>query len=300
MEIFRLPFGAMASQCEIVLAAPDLACARTQAAAAMAEVARIEHKYSRYRPDSIVARINQAAGRTAVQCDDETLALLQFADELYQHSAGLFDLTSGVLRQAWDFRQPRLPDPARLAECLQRIGWPRVQRDGASIYLPQAGMQLDFGGFGKEYAADRAADVLRQHGVQHGYVNLAGDFRILGPRPNGTPWQIGIQDPRQRDRLVASIPVLQGALTTSGDYERYFELDGQRYCHILDPRDGQPVRYWRSVTILAPLAIVAGGVSTIAMLKQQQGLAYLEASGYSYLAIDHQGQPHQAVRHQTP
>lgn len=299
MEIFRLPFAAMASQCEIVLAAPDLAQAQALAGSAIAEVARIEHKYSRYRTDSIVGQINQSAGIAAVTCDDETLALLQFADELHQTSDGLFDLTSGVLRQAWDFRQPRLPDPEQLATCLQLIGWHRVQRNGTQVYLPQAGMQLDFGGFGKEYAADRAADVLRQHGVAHGYVNLAGDFRILGPRPSGAPWQIGIQEPRQRDRLVASIPVTQGALTTSGDYERYFELDGQRYCHILDPRDGQPVRHWRSVTVLAPLAIVAGGVSTIAMLKQQEALAYLAHAGYSFLAIDQHGQPHQAVRHQT-
>lgn len=298
MEIFRLPFAAMASQCEIVLAASDLASAQALAAAAMAEVARIEHKYSRYRSNSIVAQINQAAGQSAVNCDEETLALLQFADQLYQHSDGLFDLTSGVLRQVWDFRQPRLPDPSALADTLTLIGWQRVQRAGDSVYLPQAGMQLDFGGFGKEYAADRAADVLRQHGVQYGYVNLAGDFRILGPRPNGTPWQIGIQDPRQRERIIASIPVLQGALTTSGDYERFFELDGRRYCHILDPRDGQPVQHWRSVTVLAPLAIVAGGVCTIAMLKQQQGLDFLEASGYSYLAIDQHGRAHQAVRHQ--
>ena len=298
MEIFRLPFAAMASQCEIVLAASDLARAQALAALAIAEVARIEHKYSRYRSDSIVAQINQAAGQSAVVCDEETLALLQFADDLYQHSDGLFDLTSGVLRQVWDFRQPRLPDPAALAQTLNLIGWQRVQRSGERIYLPQAGMQLDFGGFGKEYAADRAADVLRQQGVQHGYVNLAGDFRILGPRPNGTPWQIGIQDPRQRERIIASIPVLQGALTTSGDYERYFELDGQRYCHILDPRDGQPVQHWRCVTVLAPLAIVAGGVCTITMLKQQQGIDFLDASGYSYLAIDQQGRAHQAIRHQ--
>lgn len=298
MEIFRLPFAAMASQCEIVLAASDLASAQALATAAMAEVARIEHKYSRYRSDSIVAQINQAAGQSAVSCDEETLALLQFADQLYQHSDGLFDLTSGVLRQVWDFRQPRLPDPSALADSLKLIGWQRVQRAGDSVYLPQAGMQLDFGGFGKEYAADRAADVLRQQGVQHGYVNLAGDFRILGPRPDGTPWQIGIQDPRQRARIIASIPVLQGALTTSGDYERYFELEGRRYCHILDPHDGQPVQHWRCVTVLAPLAIVAGGVCTIAMLKQQQGLDFLETSGYSYLAIDQHGRAHQAIRHQ--
>lgn len=297
MEVFRIPFAAMASQCEVVLAAPDLTSARLLAEVASNEVLRIEHKYSRYRPDSIVSRINAAAGGPAVVCDEETLALLQYADELYRSSDGLFDLTSGVLRRVWDFRLGHLPDPAALAACLSAIGWSRVQREADRVALPEAGMQLDFGGFGKEYAADRAADVLRQHGVQYGYVNLAGDIRVLGPHPQGRPWQIGIQDPRQRERLVASIPIAQGALTTSGDYERYFERDGQRYCHILDPRDGQPVRHWRSVTVLAPLAIVAGGVSTIAMLRQAAGLAYLEACGYSYLAIDQQGQMQHKICH---
>ncbi len=297
MEVFRIPFAAMASQCEIVLAAPDLASAEALAAAASAEVLRIEHKYSRYRPDSIVSRINAAAGGPPVPCDEETLALLQYAEQLYRSSDGLFDLTSGVLRTVWDFRQGRLPEPAALADCLQSIGWSQVRRAHDSIALPRAGMQLDFGGFGKEYAADRAAEVLRQRGLQHGYVNLAGDIRVLGPHPAGRPWQIGIQDPRLRNRLVASIPIAQGALTTSGDYERYFERDGQRYCHILDPRDGQPVRYWRSVTVLAPLTIVAGGVSTIAMLKQQAGLDYLDACGYSYLAIDQHGQIRHKIAH---
>jgi len=120
-------------------------------------------------------------------------------------------------------------------------------------------------------------------------VNLGGDMRFIGPQPDGEPWMIGIQDPRDAEGSVASIPVSQGALATSGDYERYFDLDGQRYCHILDPRSGMPVSHWRSVSVLAPLAIAAGSCATIAMLKQADGLDFLEQSGMSYLAIDHAG-----------
>jgi thiamine biosynthesis lipoprotein len=103
---------------------------------------------------------------------------------------------------------------------------------------------------------------------------------------------IGIQDPRRKGQLIATIPVYQGGLATSGDYERFFELDGQRYCHVLDPRNGQPVTHWRSVSVLAPLAVVAGNCTTIAMLKQTEGLAFLQASGMDYLAMDQHGAIH--------
>jgi thiamine biosynthesis lipoprotein len=155
-------------------------------------------------------------------------------------------------------------------------------------------MELDFGGFGKEYAADRGAEVLLALGVRHGYVNLAGDLRVIGPRPDGAPWTVGIQHPREAGGIVASIALQGGALATSGDYERFFEHNGRRYCHVLDPRTGQCATHWQSVSVLAPQAIVAGAVSTIAMLKQERGLAYLQASGFDFLAIDHKGAVYRA------
>lgn len=285
----RTAFDAMASRCELRLDAPDTATARRLAQQAIAEVRRIESKYSRYRPDSVVARINAAAGRAPVACDSETAALMAYADALHGASGGLFDITSGVLRRAWDFRQPRRPAAAALAPLLALVDWRQVRCDAAGVYLARPGMEIDFGGFGKEYAADRAAALLAAAGVRHGYVNLGGDMRFIGPQPDGQPWRIAIQDPRQPDGVVASIPVSAGALATSGDYERFFELDGQRYCHILDPRDGMPVRYWRSVSVLAPVAIAAGSCATIAMLKQRDGLDFLDASELAYLAVDDQG-----------
>jgi FAD:protein FMN transferase len=294
MPVFRIPFQAMASPCEVVLDADDDDAARALSDIAIGEVRRIETVYSRYRPDSIVSRINAAAGQHFVECDDETLRLLDFADQLYEESGGLFDITSGVLRQVWDFKAGRVPNEAELTACVARIGWRRIERRGREVRLPQAGMELDFGGFGKEYAADRAAEALLAAGARHGYVNLAGDLRVFGPRPDGTPWSVGIQHAREPNSVMASIALKMGALATSGDYERYFERDGQRYCHILDPRTGRSVTHWRSVSVLAPQAIVAGAVSTIAMLRQEQGLAYLQASGFDFLAIDHMGDVHRA------
>lgn len=292
MQIFRFPFQAMACACEVVLAAPDLATARAIAQTAIDEVVRIEYKYSRYRCDSIVSQINAAAGHTAVSCDDETWTLLAYADTLYQLSDGLFDITAGVLRRVWDFKVARVPCEDELASVRQLIGWTKVERAAGQIRLGLSGMEIDFGGFGKEYAADRAGEILLAQGARHGYLNLGGDMRVIGPKPDGLPWMMGIQDPRRQDQIIATIPIEQGGLATSGDYEKYFEIDAQRYCHILDPGSGQPVRFWRTISVIAPLTIVAGSCSTIAMLKQENGLDYLKATGMRYLALDQHGSLH--------
>ena len=290
--VFGVGFGAMASRCEIRLAATDETEARRLAAFAIDEVKRIEAKYSRYRPDTVVSRINAAAGRDWIECDDETLDLFAYADALFAASGGRFDITSGVLRRAWNFSQPRVPDAAQLAPLLALIGWGEVEREGQAIRLPRAGMEIDFGGFGKEYAADRAGTVLAGLGVTHAYVELGGDIRVLGPQPDGTPWSIGIQHPRASEGTIAAIEVASGALTTSGDYERYFDAGGRRYCHILDPRSGNSVDCWQSVSVLAPVATAAGSYATIAMLLEDEAIAFLDTAGVAYLAVDRHGQLH--------
>jgi len=282
-------FEAMASRCEIRLATGDEFAARALAQCAADEVRRIEAKYSRYEAGSVVSRINAVAGHDWVTCDDETLALLDFVDTLFDTSDGLFDITSGVFRRAWNFRQGLLPSQETLQGLCQLVDWRSVQRQGQCVRLPRVGMELDFGGFGKEYAADCAAKVLLGRSVRYGYVNLAGDIRVLGPQPKGQPWAIGIQDPRDSKSLIASIAVSSGAIATSGDYERYFEWDGRRYCHILHPRSGWPVSYWRSVSVQAASALQAGSLATVAMLKEAQALAFLAQQNVSYLAVDQQG-----------
>jgi thiamine biosynthesis lipoprotein len=292
LQIHRLPFKAMGSACEVVLASHTQNEAESMAKLAIDEVLRIERTYSRYTTDSIIAKINQQAGCGAVQCDDETWALFKFASQLFDQSDGLFDITSGVLRQAWDFKNPEVPSSQKLEALLPLVGWEKVVLQDQSIALPLAGMEIDLGGFGKEYAADRAAQVLKEKGVTHGYVNLAGDMRFLGPKPTGEPWMIGIQDPRALDQVVATLPITMGGLATSGDYERYFELNGQRYCHVLNPKTGMPVSYWRSVSVTSPATVVSGCTTTMAMLKEAEGLAFLQATGFDFFAIDHTGKVH--------
>ncbi len=276
----------MASPCQLVLEGIPAPAAARAAAAAEAEVRRVERKYSRYRPDSVVAVLNASAGRQAVAVDEETARLLQFAAELHAQSDGLFDITSGCLRHAWDFKTGREPTEAELAPLLDRVGWHHAVWDGRSLHLPRAGMEVDFGGIGKEYAADRAAAVLAEHQVHHGFVNLGGDLCVLGPRPDGSPWRFAIQHPREDDNICAHIELTHGALATSGDYERFFITeDGRRCCHILNPRTGQPVRYWQAASVVAPVCLAAGALATMAMLIGAQAPMRLGMPGVGFLLV---------------
>ena len=203
--LFHTPFDAMASRCEVKLNAPTAAAAQRYADLAIAEVKRIEHAYSRYRPDSVVSRINAAAGgKSAVLCDAETVSLLDYAGSLFAMSDGLFDITSGVLRQAWNFKQAKVPSPSRLKPLLDLVGWARVERDGARIRLPQAGMELDFGGFGKEYAADRAAEMVRR---RHRHELLARDVdRVrIDRRPQAPVPGQGLHRASSQARIVRAV-----------------------------------------------------------------------------------------------
>jgi thiamine biosynthesis lipoprotein len=286
-------FGAMACVCEVRLSGLDEAQAAPLAQQAVTEVRRIEAAYSRYRADSILSRINAAAGTgEAIAVDAETGHLLNFAAQLHGASDGLFDVTSGVLRKAWDFKAARLPAPGQIESLLPLVGWQQVQWNDGRIALPRAGMELDFGGIGKEYAADRAATLLQRLGARSAMVNLGGDIRLVGPRPNGAPWALGIAHPRHSGALLATMSLPDGALATSGDYERFFEIDGQRFCHVLNPHTGWPVASWQSVSVMAPACLAAGALTTIAMLKGDGALTFLDQQQVDYLAVDAQGRVH--------
>ena len=281
----------MASVHEMHLAGTDRATADRAARGAIADVKRIEAKYSRYRDDSVTTAINRAAGMRAVSIDAETASLLHYADRCHALSDGLFDITSGVLRRAWNFklRPPRIPSAAELAAARDLIGWPRVDWSDAHVRLPGTGMELDFGGIGKEYAADRAAAIVRDAGVAHALVNLGGDVRAIGRRADGSPWRVGIRDPRDAEGVVATMPIDDEAVATSGDYERYVEVDGRRYSHLLDPRTGMPVDHWRSASVIAPLTILAGSYATIAMLLGESAERFLVEQNVDALLVSADG-----------
>jgi thiamine biosynthesis lipoprotein len=286
MALHRFAFRAMAAENEVQIHAADAALAERAAARAVEEVARIEAKYSRYRADSVVSRINAAAGGAPLAIDEETHKLLVFADACYRNSEGAFDVTSGVLRRVWNFGSGQIPVDVELDLWLPYIGWDRVELSETTVRLPVHEMEIDFGGFGKEYAVDRAALILQQAGAASALVNLAGDLSILGAQPGNEPWRVGIRHPRKAGVAIASLPVRSGAIATSGDYERFVEVDGVRHCHVLDPRTGRSARGFQSVTVHAASCMVAGSASTIAMLKgREAGLEWLRTLGLAHFCV---------------
>ncbi len=277
----------MGGPCRLRLDCEEEPLALAAIAAAEAELRRLEHKYSRYRQDSLVSRINAAAGGSPVAIDAETAGLLGYADTLWRESGGRFDPTSGVLGRAWDFHSGRLPAQADIDALLPLVGWDRVEWDGAAVRLPAAGMELDFGGFVKEYAADSAAAVLTRQGIRRGLVELAGDIAVVARGEDIGGWEVGIRHPERPGEAVARIHLAQGGLASSGDYERCLVIDGRRYGHILDPFTGWPVGGLVAVSVVAAQCLVAGGSATIAMLQPpEEALCWLAALGLPWFAVD--------------
>jgi len=291
MESFSYVFRAMGGPCEVRLYASDRALADVYADAAKAEILRLERHYSRYRDDSLTTRVNRSAGDSrGVEVDAESAALLDYAQTAWEQSGGLFDITSGVLRRVWDFKTRCVPTQAQIDAILPLIGWGKLRWERPRLVLLIAGMELDFGGYVKEYAADRAARASRDAGARHGFVELAGDIALIGAHPDGAPWHIGVRHPRAPEQALATIPLHSGAIASSGEYERYFEVDGRRYSHLLNPKTGWPVRGLSAVSVVAPQCLIAGTASTIAMLKgADDGPLWLGELGLPYLCVDADG-----------
>ena len=292
LAIHSLQFKAMGSPCEVSLQG-ELSTIQPILESAKQEVLRLEKKYSRYREDSVVSLINAKAANQAVTVDAETAGLLNYAQVCFEMSDGLFDVTSGVLRKVWDFKSNRLPDPKDVTACLKNVGWEKVQWNGERIRFEQPGIEIDFGGVVKEFTADRVAQLCREQGVNAGLIELGGDISIVGPKftqsQGREPWMIGVRHP-QTGEPMASLPLFEGGVATSGSYERFITVDGKRYCHILDPKTGWPVAGVASVSVVSPQCLVSGSLSTIAMLKGQQGAEWLDEQDASYLLLMDNGQ----------
>jgi thiamine biosynthesis lipoprotein len=254
---------------------------------------RIEAKFSRYRPQSVLSEINHRAAKEPVVVDEETEKLIRTALELHQTTFGRFDPTIGVLRRAWDFKAGRIPSTGELAALLPLVRASAVELRCGTVRFHQPGMELDLGGVGKEYAVDTVADLLASEGVESALVNFAGDVRTVGQRGDGRPWTVGVQDPRNARRNRLTIALGNGAgIATSGDYERAFMKDGIRYHHLLDARTGLPARGLASATVVAPTTFRAGCLATAAfLLGPTQGLALLESTpGAEGVLITESGQ----------
>jgi len=270
-------FQAMASPCVVLIDLDDLRDARRVLSIVQAEANRIETKYSRYLADSVMQTINASAGQS-IGVDDETASLLDYAVQLHEISDGKFDVTSGVLRRAWKFDcSDRLPEARLVEDVLRHVGWPRVTWEAGRLSL-EAGMEIDFGGIGKEYAVDRSAGLVAAEFEGSCLINFGGDLVITRPRADGQPWRVGIEDPQaEGEAATRMINLSAGALATSGDAKRFLLKDGVRYSHILDPTTGWPVRNSpQSATVAAGSCLEAGMLATLAMLKGAGAEAFLK------------------------
>jgi FAD:protein FMN transferase len=277
-ELVAISFTAMASPCEVLLPSTADASALEFGNLAAQEVWRVEKKFSRYRDDSVTAWIHENRG-TRIEVDAETAALIDFARRCFDLSGGLFDVTSGVLRRAWKFDgSDRVPEAAAIERLMPLVGFEKLEWQPPHLTLP-VGMELDFGGIGKEYAVDRAYDLVAARQAAPFLINFGGDLRANRRAPHG-PWQIGVERP-DTDRQASMILELEhGALATSGDSRRYLLKHGIRYGHILDPRTGWPVlNAPRSVTVAASSCTEAGVLATLALLHGARAREFLEEQG---------------------
>jgi len=282
--ITAVSFAAMASGCELLLETSDLDEAGGLGKLAAQEAWRIEAKFSRYRSDSIVSAINGSQGRP-LAVDPETAALIDYAAQCYALSGGRFDITSGVLRRCWKFDgSDRVPEPAAVASLLPLVGFDKIRWQPPHITLPE-GMEIDFGGFGKEYAVDRVLALVAQRFKGATLVNFGGDLAANRAPANG-PWQVGVERPDTDREARLLLELTHGALATSGDTRRFVLREGVRYSHILDVRTGWPVRNPpRSVTVAANTCVEAGLLATLAAIYGDAAEAFLDEQTVQYWCL---------------
>lgn len=272
----RHRWHALGTECEIVFACEDHGLAAAFVAEAVAWVADFEARYSRFRPDSIVSRINAAAGDW-VEIDQETERLIGFCASLHLFTRGALDATAGPLLRVWDYhRAPaRLPADSEVEAARRLVGWAKVQLEPGRIRLPEPGMALDFGGWGKEYAVDAVAALALARGLEHVLVDFGHDLMALGRPPGKPAWHVGLEDPFAPGASCRGSLAVSGlGVAASGDYLRGFTLGGRRYGHIVDPRTGRPVANGcRQAVVAAPSCLLAGALSTaLLILGPEEGL----------------------------
>ncbi len=261
--------------------------ARTLAQEVFALFDRVEKEMSRFRDDSTVSAIDRNAPRwTPISPDLATV--LREAVGIAARSKGAFDPTIGAVSELWGFGAGggHIPEPKALAGALATVSYHRLAVEQKRARLIYPGTRLDLGGIAKGYAVDRAAELLAKAGVKGAIVNAGGDIRVLGERPGGGPWHIGIQHPRKPEALLTKLDITDMAVVTSGDYERYFMKGGIRYHHILDPATGEPARGCQSVTVVTKSAMAGDALATACfVLGPERGMALLKQAGVAQAII---------------
>ncbi len=263
----RVDDGIMGTRIVVELWSEQPAAGERAIDAVMAEMRHIDADMSTYKPDSEISRVNAQAARGPVKISKELFDLLNTSLEYSRITEGAFDITYASVGFMYDFRARRRPDEKQIAAALPAVNYRHVLLDRAtcSVRFSQPGVRIDLGGIAKGYAVDRGIAILQRAGIKHALVSAGGDSRIIGDR-FGKPWIVGIRHPDRRDEVIARLPLVDTAISTSGDYERYFDENGVRYHHIIDPRTGHSASAVRSATVLAPTATRTDGLSKTAFV----------------------------------
>ena len=277
---FDISFQAMGTNCEISFCANSQEQAINFRQNSLSWVRNFENRYSRYLPSSLISQINQFAGIKPVKIDHEDLELFKLCDTLHFLTKGSFDPTTLPLTKIWDFKFkfPKIPSKSSIDSAMSKIGWKKVILEEDSIFLPDHGMCLDFGGFGKEFAVDKIIDTAKQYEIKSIMVNLGGDIRTLGSPVDCDKWNIGIEDPNLKGQARFCVSFNDMSVATSGNYQRYFELNGIKYGHILNHTTGYPTKStYLSASVISKTCIVAGVLSTCSLLDgNSSGLKIIE------------------------
>jgi thiamine biosynthesis lipoprotein len=270
----------MGTTVEITVVARDKAAGEAAIAEGFAEVERLEQVFSSYRADSELSSINARSGRGPVAASGDMVDLVGRAVAIARETGGAFNPLMGPAIKLWGIPEhPRVPSDAELERLrpLVEVGGVTVAPRDGTLTLARPGMALGLGGIAKGYTADRVAALLKARGIGAGIVAVAGDLRVFGTRPDGRPWRVGVRHPRRADRPMAALLLTDAAVSTSGDYERFFEVDGKRYHHILDPRTLKPAAETVAVTVLARDGTTADGLATaLFVMGPEAGLKLVE------------------------
>jgi len=285
----------MGTAITVELWSDDRVAGESAMAAVIAEMHRIDRAMSPHRPDSELSRINRDAATRPVPLSAEMARLLERANDFATLSGGAFDISYAAVGQLYDYRQRTRPTDAALAQARALVGYRGVVLDmtARTVRFERSGMRIDLGGFAKGHAVDNAARILRHRGIRHAIVSAGGDSCVIGDR-RGRPWTIGVRDPRRPGEVAALLPLEDTSISTSGDYERFFEADGERFHHLIDPATGRSPRSVHSVTVLAEDGLTTEALSKcVFVLGVEKGLRLIESQrGVDAVVIDACGALH--------
>lgn len=285
----------MGTRIAVELWSPTEAQGEAAIDAVMAEMHRVDALMSHYKPESQLSQINAHAGAGPVRVDRELFDLIARSLDFSRLTDGAFDITYASVGYLYDYRHRVRPDEAEIDSHLPAVDWRSLELDPANstVRFRKSGMRIDLGGFAKGHAVDTSVALLREFGIAHAIVSAGGDSRVIGDR-RGRPWSVAVRDPRRADAIVAVLPLEDTSISTSGDYERYFERDGVRHHHLIDPKTGESPRALRSVTILAADGLTCEALSkSVFVMGLDKGMRWVESlPGVDAIVVDAAGALH--------